>query len=376
MRLARLAQSVPLLVLGVSLAMCAHGVDENTSLLGEPSGPGGAAGSGGTAGVGGDGTAGSAGTGPDVDANPAGPGGSNGSAGFGGSAGTSAGGQPIADAQPDSAGGAGGMGGNAGSGAGFDAREATVDARPEAGVDAPPEVGCTNPAQCALKAALVHRYSFNGTGTAVIDSVGNADGTVVGTTLSGNGTLIFPGGTADDYVNLPNGIIRSLTDATIEIWLAWGGGAAWQRLFDFGNSTGAEGTQGMASTSLYVTPEGGGPTVMFAGFKRSDQTGPAETRALGTQGLAAGPLTQITVVVDDANNMISLYRNGALQGSAAFNDSLSILNDVNNWIGRSQYSADPHLWATIHEFRIYNIALSAAQLQLSFTGGTDPTFLN
>ena len=372
MRLARLAQSVPLLLLGVSLAMCAHGVDEDTNLL-DPSGSGGAAGE---SGAGGDGTAGVGVAGMGGDANPAGPGGSGGNAGIGGTAGTSAGSQPVADAQPDSAGGAGGMSGSAGSAGGFDAREATVDARPDVAVDAPPEVGCTNAAQCALKAALVHRYSFNGMGTVATDSVGNADGMIVGATLSGNGTVVFPGGTADDYVNLPNGIIRSLTNATVEIWLAWAGGAAWQRLFDFGNSTGAEGTQGMASTSLYVTPQGGGPTVMFGAFKRMDQTGPAETRALATQALAAGPLTQIALVIDDANNLMSLYSNGVLQGSIAFNDSLSLLNDVNNWVGRSQYMADPHLWATIHELRIYNIALSAAQLQLSFTGGTDPTFLN
>src|SRR5260221_6738270 len=56
MRLARLAQSVPLLLLGVSLAMCAHGVDEDTNLL-DPSGSGGAAGESGAAGAGGGGNA-------------------------------------------------------------------------------------------------------------------------------------------------------------------------------------------------------------------------------------------------------------------------------------------------------------------------------
>src|SRR5262249_36124436 len=121
--------------------------------------------------------------------------GAGGSAGgMGGSTGGNGGGSGGTGPMPDASAGASGTGGGGSTGAGGalvdagnDIRDATVEPRIDAPVDAPPEVGCGSPTQCALKAALVHRYSFTGTGTTVTDSVGTANGTVVNTTLNGNG---------------------------------------------------------------------------------------------------------------------------------------------------------------------------------------------
>jgi hypothetical protein len=71
-----------------------------------------------------------------------------------------------------------------------------------------------------------------------------------------------------------------------------------------------------------------------------------------------------------------LYRNGQFEASAVHLGSFSMLNDVNNWLGRSQYAADAAFTGTLHEFRIYDAALSPAMVQESFLGGTDPPFLN
>ncbi len=84
----------------------------------------------------------------------------------------------------------------------------------------------------------------------------------------------------------------------------------------------------------------------------------------------------VALVVDDTNNLMSLYRNGAFEGSVAFEDSLSLLNDINNWLGRSQYVVDPSFSGTLHEFRIYDAALSAPAIQTSFLGGPDASFLD
>jgi hypothetical protein len=59
----------------------------------------------------------------------------------------------------------------------------------------------------------------------------------------------------------------------------------------------------------------------------------------------------------------------------SFTGQLSQISDVNNWLGRSQYSNDPELNATFDEFRIYDVALTAAQIQTSATAGPDATFL-
>jgi hypothetical protein len=50
----------------------------------------------------------------------------------------------------------------------------------------------------------------------------------------------------------------------------------------------------------------------------------------------------------------------------------SLGNTTQNWIGRSQYAADPLLNSTVDEFQIYNHALSQAEVQTLTTspGGT------
>jgi hypothetical protein len=250
----------------------------------------------------------------------------------------------------------------------------TADVLSDISAEVSVDSGCGSP--CILKAALLHRYSFSGTGTRATDSVGQAHGTLVNATLTGTGTVVLAGGTTDQYVDLPNGIVRSLNNATFEAWVTWNGGTGWQRLFDFGNSNGAEGTQSNASTSLYLTPQGGGPTVMLVAFKRSDQMGVNETRATAAQGLPTGTPAHLAVVVDATNTVMTLYRNGVVEGSVAFRDSLSLLNDVNNWLGRSQYVNNDSFGGTIDEFRIYAIALSRSDVQASFAAGPNAPFLN
>jgi hypothetical protein len=246
----------------------------------------------------------------------------------------------------------------------------------DAATEMAPVITCANPTMC-LKAALVHRYSFNGTGTSAMDTVGTAHGTVMNGQLSGNGDVVLGTGTPAVYVDLPNGIISALTDATVEAWVTWSGGNGWQRLFDFGNSDGGgENATGSASTTFYLTPQAGGPTAMLAAFKRADQTYDVETRAVSQQniGLATGAVSHVAVVVDHAHTLMTLYRNGMPDGSVLWSDSLSILQDINNWIGRSQYTSDPPFAGTVTEFRIYNAALAPDVIQASFTAGPNATF--
>src|SRR5215216_6251071 len=106
-----------------------------------------------------------------------------------------------------------------------------------------------------LETSLLHRYSFDGDGSLVPDSRGAADGQAVGVVLPGTGQLPLAGERSGQFVDLPNNIVRGLGDATFEVWLTWDGGAAWQRIFDFGNGDEGEGTQGANGTTyLFLTP--------------------------------------------------------------------------------------------------------------------------
>lgn len=232
----------------------------------------------------------------------------------------------------------------------------------------------------ALSAALVHRYDFEGTGTTVSDRVGTAHGTVIGgatlSSVAGKGVVVLAGGATGSYVNLPNGLASSLADATFEAWVTWGGGTAWQRIFDFGDSTSAspEDSPGVGKTYLFVTPmtdsDAGGR--LRAVYSAGGLGG--ETRVNGTSALPT-ELSQVVVVVDAAGGQLLLYQDGEKVGEEVFSGTLAGINDVNCWLGRSQYDTDAELSGTFHDFRIYDAALTAAQIAASFAGGPDPAFL-
>jgi hypothetical protein len=223
---------------------------------------------------------------------------------------------------------------------------------------------------------LAHRYQFDGTGTVLTDSIAGAsgEGTIVGATLSGSGTLVLAGGTTDQYVALPDRIVSSLgNSATIEAWVTWAGtGGDWQRIFDFGSSNGGADMQGgLGASYIFLSPRAadGGLRAAISpnNFDQEDLVAIAEP-------LPSATLRHLAVVVDGAAKTMTLYQDGAKRGDAATirpTMSLTRLEDLNNWLGRSQYSGDEELAGTYHEFRIYSRALSSTQLAASFTAGPD-----
>ena len=98
-------------------------------------------------------------------------------------------------------------------------------------------------------AAPVNRWSFNNAagaapaGTVITDSRSSSNGVIVGTGATFTGTgLTLPGTTTGNqtpaaiasYVDLPNGVISSKTNLTIEAWATVVSAKNWQRIFDFG----------------------------------------------------------------------------------------------------------------------------------------------
>jgi hypothetical protein len=229
--------------------------------------------------------------------------------------------------------------------------------------------GCGAPANLPL--CLRHRYSFNGTGAVATDSAGTADGDIVNATLAGDGTLVLVGGVSDQYVNLPANIISRLgVSATIESWVTWtGAGAPWQRIFDFGSSDLAPGEQGNGVTYLFVTPNNTINAHLRAAFTTA---GPPEERTVnGPTALPLGVRTHVAVVFDGVAQTLTMYLDGALLDVPAptLDTTLARLNDVNNWIGRSQFAPDEEFQGTLDEVRIYGVARSAQQIAAEFTAG-------
>jgi hypothetical protein len=70
----------------------------------------------------------------------------------------------------------------------------------------------------------------------------------------------------------------------------------------------------------------------------------------------------IAVVVDATKQQLRLYAAGEPLGTGVA-PSLARLSDENDWLGRSQWVQDIYfLRGTYDEFRIYDVALSDAEL--------------
>jgi hypothetical protein len=279
-----------------------------------------------------------------------------------------------AEAGASSAAGAGAGGELGDSGAGGEGGATDVDACPDDPDKlAPGHCGCGVAETCAaLEAALVHRYDFGKNGTSVSDAYGDAHAVIVGASTA-QGKVTFDGST-DAYVDLPNGMIKVLQDASFEVWLEWGGGPVWQRILDFGISDKGEGSQGFyPPTYLYLTPsDGKSGNALRAAFSSNGINNEISVRA--SKPLAVGSLQHVVLVVDDTNDELRLYLNGSLSAMNGFTGHLSSLNDLNNWVGRSNF-VDPPLAASIEEIRIYDVALDASLVEASHGFGPNPSFL-
>ena len=226
----------------------------------------------------------------------------------------------------------------------------------------------------------------------MLDAIGTAHGTVVGAALTGQGTLTLVGFTGDQaqYVVLPRGLLRELHDATFEAWINWAGSAAhdgtrtpWQRIFDFGEGTaGIEGEQASGAdprSYLFLTPQTSRRTATEDLSTRVAYQVPHNPQSVSLETVAnTSPLPidvdiHVGVVIDSGAHRMSLFVDGAIVGATDVvqDDPLSYIYDINNWLGRSQFPADDGFTGTFLEFRIYSVALTAAQIQASYAAGPD-----
>lgn len=238
---------------------------------------------------------------------------------------------------------------------------------------------CDGGATCAsdcvrlFHPALVHRYRFAEQGVTAWDGIGGANATVVGTTLDGSGGLTLDGGYSDQYVNLPNGIISQLSDATFEAWVTWNDtfSTDHERIFDFGMTPSGEGNQGGPALGyLYLSPSvdaDAKPRLSFTtnGTDPYIVDGPARSFPVAT-------MAHVAVVFSNSEPTLSLYLNGTWLGSTTPVGTLSQLVDDNNWLGRSQFLGDAEFGGVLHEFRIYDRALSQDDVSRSLERGPDP----
>lgn len=243
-----------------------------------------------------------------------------------------------------------------------------------AGSAGKPNLPDAGPADCGVEAptaipGLMHRYSFEGTGWLAKDSVGTDDGELLsivdagmttdagtGAVLDGTGQLVLDGNTG--YVDLPNYLISKRSEVTIVTWVKWAGGSGYQRIFDFGVGVAENDTSGQGKSYLALSPWGAASRLMVLTKSANTQ----ELKLTSTGELNDGQQHQVAVVFA-SSAYTELYRDGVQLARANVTFPLSDIEDVDDWIGRSQWKSDNPFNGSIDEFRIYGRALSACEIQ-------------
>jgi uncharacterized repeat protein (TIGR03806 family) len=254
------------------------------------------------------------------------------------------------------------------------------------------------------QAGLVNRWSFNQgaapapTGTVFTDSISSVPMIVrgVGATLDGTRVVLpgtttsgQPNSTISAYLDLPNGLVSSKTNITVEIWAAPISVQNWQPLFEFGRLDTAG--DGLGAPGEWTGNAVGGP----GSTQGSDLLGCSMNQGVninqqyqvvmidgGFQSAISSNLTTnlgttyhyvITVQSNGAGTTTAWYRNGALVGTGTTPFPLSSIEDVNNWLGRSHWSANATSNVAYDEVRLYDHAFSASEAAQSFATGANPT---
>lgn len=222
-----------------------------------------------------------------------------------------------------------------------------------------------------------HHWRFDETvGSAlVLDTVGNAHGVARGVLSAGTGALELDG--EDAYVDLPNGIISVLQNATFEVWLRWHGpdDDHWARVFDFGTNSSGEvatpggGFDGATHPYLFLTPTNSLTQQTRFGITVNGNQPGAEQTVDAPRIPADGSLVHVVVVFDGDGDLAHLYTDGILRGTTTVTIDLDQIPDHNNWLGRSNWSVDPYFDGVLEDFRIYDVALTTAQVEASYNAG-------
>lgn len=212
-------------------------------------------------------------------------------------------------------------------------------------------------------ANLVNSYTFDDGTTN--DSVGAANGTLVGDAHVADGSLVLDGN--GDYMSMPGDVIalNSYSEISIECRFTSvaGGNTGFHMIAAFGEEgTGAASWAGYKY--LFITPARG-DNVSRAAIQTSSMDDSPWTEETGVSAKVEHDdgIEHNFVCTVDASKIV-FYIDGNRIGGAllAAGNEIAGISQAVAYLGKGVYPADP-LWAgSIDEFNIYNKALSGAEV--------------
>ena len=241
----------------------------------------------------------------------------------------------------------------------------------------------------ALPAGLVVYYPCeSASGTTLPDQSGNGhNGTLSagspdgGAAPSGAGFAISSGGKIGNaltlakagygYVSVPPVVFNGATAITIATWIKVTTAQNWARVFDIGVNAHINVNTRTGTKYFNLVPQNGSNPSQLEFAISINGFDPANQQVLhGTAIAPSNGWKHVAVTLDGSQG--SLYVDGQLTVTdASVKLRPSDLGAIDYaYIGRSQFIADPYFDGQIDEFRVYNRALSATEIQTlaQFTG--------
>jgi len=172
-------------------------------------------------------------------------------------------------------------------------------------------------------------------------------GAVWGAGRNAGKALVLDGVSA--YAALPAGLVKEIGDFTVSAWVWRNDNRVNSRIFDFGSSD-------IAYMALTPCDSRGRTRFMVTG-----------TTYYGEQNITTGALpiaTWVHVAITLKGRVAILYIDGAEAGrhEAVSVAPFQLGATRQNWLGRSQYAADPYFSGRLQDMRLYNGALNPEQI--------------
>jgi beta-xylosidase len=199
------------------------------------------------------------------------------------------------------------------------------------------------------------RYKFDETGgTVAKDSSGNGfDGTYTGGPVLDGNAVALSGGS---YVTIPNGVLKGATSVTVSLRAKWTASTTVnQWIYGLGPD----------STRYLFTSPSNGSSLLYSAITTGSWS--AESKLPGPTALPGGSWQHLAVTVDGATGTATMYLNGRKVASATGvtvrpGDLYDASKSYSGYVGKSLYAADPYFAGAVDDFRIYNTALTGAQI--------------